>query len=156
MGKVSYSPIRIVIEGANGVGKTTVAQKLRELGLDCLDGEKTTISPCMTPENAIIERANSWRNYLLNHPRDRLVILTMSDHVTLMQRIQERDGAIDKYNHEALMCDSLYNGTYNLITKHFPQSFDDVLPRLQLLDVSQMSVNEVASAICDNFLNENI
>ena len=136
---------RIVIEGTDGVGKTTVVQKLRELGFTCLDREKTTISPCMVPEVPVQERAMIWCDYLKEHPNDSLIILTMKDQGALIRRIRNRGGIIDDYDRKAPMYDGLYRKTYRYLRNgRWP-----AISRIDLINVyDSESVEKLAHTIC--------
>lgn len=146
------STMRVVIEGADGVGKTTVVQKLCELGLDCLDREKTEISPCMFPEIPVEKRAEIWGKYLSEHPQDVLVILTMKDQNELMRRICNRGGIIDNYDREAPLYDDLYRKTYEYAKNShtYNVSFPSALEHMTLIDVSHSSIEDVVLNVCNN------
>ena len=149
-----HSTIRVVAEGADGVGKTTVARKLREFGLDCLDREKTMISPCMFPEVPVKKRAEIWNNYLSEHPNDTLAILTVNNQDKLMQRIHDRGDTVDEYDCKAPMYNDLYRETYDYLKNnctHF-STFD----RIILIDADSLNVDETALAICNSIPNQKI
>lgn len=141
-------PRRIIVEGADGVGKTTVVHKLKELGINCLDREKMTISACITPEKLPLERAYIWNEYLRTYPDDAIAVLTLSDKDELEKRIQKRGGAIDIYDQNALMYDELYLETVAAATRSQLNR-----GRIKLFEIDDLNPDAVAHLILDKYGN---
>lgn len=139
---------RIIIEGTDGVGKTTIARKLRDLGISCLDREKTTISACVTPEKLPIERACIWNEYLRIHPSDAIAVLTLSDKDELERRIQNRGGAIDSYDQNASMYDELYLETVACAIRSKQNH-----GRIKLFEIDNLDPGAVARLILNEYGN---
>ncbi|MBR0423998.1 hypothetical protein IJI79_00625 [Candidatus Saccharibacteria bacterium] len=139
---------RIIIEGTDGVGKTTIVRKLRSLGVNCLDREKTTISACITPEKLPVVRAHIWNEYLCAHPSDAIAVLTLSDKDELERRIRSRGGAIDSYDQKASMYDELYLETVVCATKGQLSR-----GRIKLFKVDDLDPDAIADLILDQYSN---
>lgn len=101
---------RVIVEGADGVGKSTVCEYLREIGVNCLD-RKREISEIMVDGMALWERTTRCNDYLDRHPNDYLLFLTTNDELELMERIRKRGGAIDAFDREAVKYNKIYKKT---------------------------------------------
>ena len=140
-------PKRIIIEGTDGIGKTTLARNLQNFGLHCLDREKEHISAIMFPENSDAIRLQTCQQYLLNHPNDFLIFLTTSRPEELQARIQKRGNSYDKFDQEAAMYNALYDKTAQQIeaTKSFDKQFAKI-------DVYNYQEDAVTSIVLEKLL----
>lgn len=108
IGRYTVQSKRVIIEGTDGIGKTTAAKHLQELGINCLDREKNTISAIMLPSNSDEVRGQVCRQYLFDHPNDFLVFLTTRKTEEILERLERRGGFCDEFDRKAVMYNDLY------------------------------------------------
>lgn len=127
--------VPIIIEGTDGVGKSTVIKSLRsffdnmkivetpfnggshELVLQFLDRETSVVSANMLFDIGMEDRATRIRDYLI-HTESNLVFLVNYDGNELMRRIETRDKPISDFDRDAPKYNQLYADTYKYMHDH--------------------------------------
>ncbi|GEM_PF-4242012 len=133
---------RLILEGTDGVGKTSLASLVREAGISCLDREKTAVSKNMLPEIPVSVRASACQRYLASHPGDALAILLNHDGEELSRRLRSRGKALDAFDMEAAMYNTLYQETADFLLSH------DMAPgQVFALDITGLSLDETMDRI---------
>ena len=98
----------IVIEGADGVGKSTL---VKELYLT-QDRAVKQITQKMRQEIPVEERIGSVKKYLNEDKERKVIFLYLSDEKVLKNRVEGREN-ISEYDKKALIFQRLYVDTYN-------------------------------------------
>lgn len=127
----------IVLEGADGVGKTTISKILAEKGIITEDRNVPNISWLMEPEYDRTERIKTIGNYITSNPNKTIIFLFNSNEKELMDRINNRAHQSD-YDKYALYKQDKYLDTYREL-QH--------LKNLVLYDVNGKSIAEVANTV---------
>lgn len=107
----------IVIEGADGVGKSTLVSLLAEKGYLTQDRAVKEVTQKMREEISKKERVENVKQYLEFDESRKLVFLYLSDEAELKKRINMREN-ISEYDKKALIFQKLYIDTYNQL-KYF-------------------------------------
>ena len=127
--------MKIILEGTDGVGKTSTILGLKKYGITCADRSKDVISKYMLCNIDMKERAHKYYEYLKYN--DVLVIfLINNDRDELMNRIYSRE-KISDFDSEAYEYNGLYLETYNYMKKH--NLLND---KLILVDVTNLTLDE--------------
>lgn len=108
----SLKKTNIVIEGADGVGKSTLIRKLASKGYLAQDRAVKEVTQKMREEIPSEERINEVKNYLQDDLNRKLVLLYLSDESVLKNRIDSRK-VISEFDKKALIFQRLYVDTYN-------------------------------------------
>lgn len=132
-----------VIEGGDGVGKSTLVSNLAQLGIICQDRAVKEITKKMKPEVVEDERLYSLQHYL-NADRNRKVIfIYISDERELEKRIYSRE-IITEYDKKSVIFQRLYVDSYKKLKGQNSNLF--------LIDALNKSrediVKEVMNIIC--------
>ena len=129
----------IVVEGTDGVGKTSTINALRQYKL--LDRDKN-ISRLISVDIALSSRAQEIYDYLKN--KDEVVIFMVNNNKKeLEKRIYSRD-RIDKYDELTYLYNLLYLETYEYMEKN-KMSNDKLL----LADVTNLNFEEQVALLND-------
>jgi len=105
-----------IIEGTDGVGKTTTIIELLKSGIICQDRCMDIISTNMLFDVSMKERANKYQNYLKNIDK-KIIIMVNNDKEELQRRINKRK-VISKFDELAYEYNELYKDTYNYMEEH--------------------------------------
>lgn len=137
--------MNIIIEGTDGVGKTTTINALKEDHIGCQDRSKDVISKYMMFNVDLKLRANVYYEYLKNN--DCIIIfLINNDKEELMKRIYSRE-KISTFDLQAYEYNTLYLDTYNYMREH-----DMLMNKLFLVDVTNLSLHEQINKVKDVIL----
>lgn len=118
--KGSLKKTNIVIEGADGVGKSTLVAELAYKGYITQDRAVKEVTRKMREEIPKEDRIRDVKEYLEMDRNRKLVFLYLSDETVLRQRIESRKN-ISEYDKKALIFQKLYLDTYNQL-----KSFDNI------------------------------
>lgn len=110
--KGSLKQTNIVIEGADGVGKSTLVAELAYKGYITQDRAVNEVTRKMREEIPKEDRIQGVKEYLEMDKNRKLVFLYLSDENVLKQRIESRKD-ISEYDKKALIFQRLYLDTYN-------------------------------------------
>jgi Predicted nucleotide kinase (related to CMP and AMP kinases) len=102
----------IILEGTDGVGKSTIATLLARRGLICMDREEKIISKHMVFDVGLEERIKKYRKYLNNNKEKKLIFLVIKDKEELTRRIKNRKEILDEFDILAYEYGLLYIETY--------------------------------------------
>lgn len=129
--------ITVVIEGTDGVGKSTVIKALEQyygnhaiteykqtdkkpvkLEFEFLDRETTTISASMLFTVRMKDRIERIKKYMDANPDTFILFLVNEDAEELMRRIKTRDKPISDFDNDAPAYNLLYMATYREMKRH--------------------------------------
>lgn len=127
----------LVIEGTDGVGKTTVAKALAMRGWLCEDRCVSVITKNMKPEISEDVRLNAVSSYLENNRMKKILFLHLSDENELLRRIYSR-GEVTEYDRQAVIFQRLYIETYMKLKDY---------TNLYLVDCSNKSISQMIEEI---------
>lgn len=113
--KGSLKKVNIVIEGADGVGKSTLVKKLANRGYLTQDRAVKEVTQKMREEIPTKERIDEIRKYLQTDLNRKLVFLYLSDEAALEKRINSRK-SISEFDKKALIFQRLYVDTYTRLS----------------------------------------
>lgn len=113
--KGSLKKLNIVIEGADGVGKSTLVKKMANQGYLTQDRAVKEVTQQMREEIPNKERINEIKKYLQSDLNRKLIFLYLSDETILENRINSRE-SISEYDKKALISQRLYVNTYNCLS----------------------------------------
>lgn len=127
----------ILLEGADGTGKTTISRELAQLGIITEDRNVPNISWMMEPQYSREERNETIRTYIESNPDKTIVFFYNSDEQELMSRIDGRttNSAYDQF---ALYKQEKYLDTYSELKR---------LTNLKLYDVHGKSIYAITHDI---------
>lgn len=137
--------MKIILEGTDGVGKTTTINALKKDNISCQDRSKDIFSKYMLFDIDMKERTRHYYDYLKNN--DCIVIfLINNDKEELMRRIYSRE-KISDFDLQAYEYNQLYKETYNYMSK-----YDMLCGKLFLVDVTGLNVEEQIQKVKDVIL----
>ena len=110
--KGSLKQTNIVIEGADGLGKSTLVAELAYKGYITQDRAVNEVTRKMREEIPKEDRIQGVKEYLEMDKNRKLVFLYLFDENVLKQRIESRKN-ISEYDKKALIFQRLYLDTYN-------------------------------------------
>ena len=129
--------ITVVIEGTDGVGKSTVIKALKQyfgnhtitehkqtdenpvkLEFEFLDRETTTISVSMLFTVRMKDRIERIKKYLDNNSDTFVIFLVNEDAKELLRRIETRDKPVSDFDREAPAYNLMYMATYYEMRRH--------------------------------------
>ncbi len=113
----SLKKTNIVIEGADGVGKSTLIKQLANQGYISQDRAVKEVTQKIRIEISREERIDDIKKYLKSDTNRKLVFLYLSDESVLENRINSRE-LISEFDKKALIFQRLYLDTYNHLS-HF-------------------------------------
>lgn len=108
----SLKKINLVIEGADGVGKSTLIRSLANKGYLAQDRAVKEVTQKIREEISSEERINGIKKYLQADLDRKLIFLYLSDESVLENRINSRK-LITEFDKNALIFQRLYVDTYN-------------------------------------------
>ena len=148
--------ITVVIEGTDGVSKSTVIKALEQyfgnhaiteykqtdkkpvkLEFEFLDREKTTVSASMLFKVRMKDRVDRIKKYMDTNPDTFILFLVNEDAEELMRRIKTRDKPISDFDNDAPAYNLMYTATYREMER---QKY--VNHQIGLLDVTGDGIEE--------------
>lgn len=154
--EVATRKITVVIEGTDGVGKSTVIKALEQyfgnhtiterkqtdenpvkLEFEFLDRETTTISASMLFTVRMKDRVERIKKYMDANPDTFILFLVNEDAEELMRRIKTRDKPISDFDNDAPAYNLMYTATYREMER---QKY--VNHQIGLLDVTGDGIKE--------------
>ena len=132
--------MKIIIEGTDGVGKSTTIERLAKNDIICQDRSRNVISKYMMFDVSIENRSKKYFEYLKNN--DCLIIfLINNDKNELMRRIYSRY-EISDFDLHAYEYNLLYKETYQYMKKH-----NMLLNKLYMIDVTNLNIEEQTNKV---------
>ena len=128
---------RIIIEGTDAVGKTSVINALKEYALK--DRDKN-ISKLMDFNISLIDRVNFLNKYL-NSINDYIIFLVNNDQAELERRINLRD-VIDEFDKYTYLYNLLYLETYTYMKQN-----NLLQDKLYMVDCTNLSIDEEINSV---------
>ena len=128
---------RIIIEGTDAVGKTSVINALKEYALK--DRDKN-ISKLMDFNISLIDRVNFLNKYL-NSINDYIIFLVNNDQTELERRINLRD-VIDEFDKYTYLYNLLYLETYTYMKQN-----NLLQDKLYMVDCTNLSIDEEINSV---------
>ena len=128
---------RIIIEGTDAVGKTSVINALKEYALK--DRDKN-ISKLMDFNISLIDRVNFLNKYL-NSINDYIIFLVNNDQTELERRINLRD-VIDEFDKYTYLYKLLYLETYTYMKQN-----NLLQDKLYMVDCTNLSIDEEINSV---------
>lgn len=101
----------LVVEGSDGVGKSTLVANLAQLGILCQDRAVKEITKMMKPHIDEQQRVLTVSRYLEDNSNCKVVFLYMSNESELYKRIYSRK-IISEYDKNTIIFQRLYVDTY--------------------------------------------
>ena len=129
-----------ILEGTDGVGKTTTIIELLKEGIICQDRCMDMISKNMLFDIPIDERVNKYQNYLKNIDKN-IVILVNNDKEELEKRIKQRE-ILSEFDLLAYEYNKLYKETYNYMKNH-----NMLENKMFMVDCTGLSIKEQINTI---------
>ena len=133
----SLKKINIIIEGADGIGKSTLVNELAQQGYLSQDRAIHEVTQSMREYIPKEIRVENVRKYLAENKNRRLIILYLSDEEVLRERILNRE-EISEYDKKAIIYQRLYIDTYFAL-----KDFENIF----LIDVLGKSPKQIATEI---------
>lgn len=135
--KGSIKKSDVIIEGTDGVGKSTTIKKLLKDGIICQDRCEDVISKNMMFDISMDKRASEiYKNYFERNKDTIIVFLINSDKSEINRRINQRE-KISKFDIDAFEYGVLYKETYEYIMKKY-----DTKNRFIMIDCTGLSIDE--------------
>ena len=126
--------MKIIIEGTDGVGKSTTIEELKKYDIICQDRSRDIISKYMMFDIDMETRVNKYYEYLKNN--DCLIIfLINNDKEELMKRIYSRE-KISEFDLHAYEYNVLYKKTYKYMKEK-----NMLLNKLFIVDVTRLNLD---------------
>lgn len=119
--KGSLHNTNIVVEGADGSGKTTLVTYFAQMGLLTQDRAVEEVTKSMKTYLSENERVARVEKYLRDNPSKNLVFLYLSDEDVLYDRVFSRE-VLDEFDKDAIISQRLYKDTYEKL-KSYPNLF---------------------------------
>ena len=129
-----------IIEGTDGVGKTTAIEGLLQKGIICRDRCMEVISVNMLFEISMEERTRKYQEYLKRIDK-KVVFLINNDKEELERRINLR-GKLSEFDEEAYAYNILYLDTFN-----YMKEINMLEGKLFMVNCTGLSVDEVMDKI---------
>lgn len=135
----------IILEGCDGVGKTSTIELLKKSGICCSDRSKDVFSRYMVKEVSMKERARVYFEYLNIH-NDFIIFLVNNDKDELERRINLRS-IKNEFDENAYFYNQLYQDTFNYMKEN-----DLLNNKLLLVDVTGLTLEEQVKKIKETIL----
>lgn len=129
-----------ILEGTDGVGKTTTIIELLKEGIICQDRCMDMISKNMLFDIPIDKRVNKYQNYLKNIDKN-IIILVNNDKEELEKRIKQRK-ILSEFDLLAYEYNKLYKETYNYMKNH-----NMLENKMFMVDCTGLSIKEQINTI---------
>lgn len=133
--KGSLTISNFIIEGSDGVGKTTTIESLLEEGIICQDRCSDVISKNMLFSIPMEERAQKYQDYLQRSAKN-VIILVNNDKDELERRMRMRP-KLSEYDERAYDYNVLYLETFNYMQKK-----GMLKNKMFLIDATNLSIKE--------------
>ena len=145
----SIKKSNIIIEGTDGVGKTTTITKLLEDGIICQDRCEDVISKNMMFDIDKYDRAKKiHEKYFSKQDETTIIFLINLDKKELERRIRKRE-KISEFDLRAYEYGLLYKQTYEYIIQNYETN-----GRLIMIDCSGLNIEEQYRKVRDIILNK--
>lgn len=132
--------MKIIIEGTDGVGKSTTIKRLAKNNIICQDRSRNVISKYMLFDISMENRVNKYFEYLKNN--DCLIIFLINNNKSeLMRRIYSRE-KISDFDLQAYEYNLLYKETYEYMKKK-----NMLLNKLYMIDVTNLNIEEQTNKV---------
>lgn len=115
--KGSLKKTNVVIEGADGVGKSTLAKNLALEGILVQDRAVKEITQKMREEISDITRINGVEEYLKEDEKRKVFFLYLSDEKVLKERIYTRE-FVSEFDKKAIIFQRLYLDTFDKLRNY--------------------------------------
>lgn len=135
----------IILEGCDGVGKTSTIELLKKSGICCSDRSKDVFSRYMVKEVSMKERARVYFEYLNIHD-DFIIFLVNNDRDELERRINLRP-IKNEFDENTYFYNQLYQDTFNYMKEN-----DLLNNKLLLVDVTGLTLEEQVKKIKETIL----
>lgn len=129
-----------ILEGTDGVGKTTTIVELLKQGIICQDRCMDVISKNMIFDVSMEQRANKYQNYLKNIDK-KIIFMINNDKDELKNRIQKRR-VISEFDLLAYEYNKLYKDTYE-----YMKNKNMLENKMFLVDCTGLTIKEQVDAI---------
>lgn len=136
----------IILEGADGSGKTTLCKEFAKCGYLMEDRCVKSISKIMEADIPLDQRVDSVKQFLVTHPNNIVIFLNNTDDKEIMRRIYSRE-EVSKYDMQALKKRDLYHETFMKLQKY-------EINNIKEIDITNKSVKQIMTeiyAIYSNF-----
>jgi broad-specificity NMP kinase len=132
----------IYLEGTDGVGKTTIAQGLLNLGIVCKDRHREVISKYMMFDVPMEKRIQEYSTLL--HEDLIVIFLVNQDGDELMRRIFSREKKPSDFDLHAVEYNRLYLDTYKEMARRNLTN-----ERLYLVDLTSKTIDESLQSVLE-------
>lgn len=129
-----------ILEGTDGVGKTTTITELLKLGIICQDRCMDMISTHMVFDISMEERAKKYQEYL-KYTNKKVIIMINNDKEELQRRINKRS-VLSEFDSLAYEYNMLYKDTYYYMEKH-----NMLENKMFLIDCTGLTMDEQVEAV---------
>lgn len=102
-----------ILEGTDGIGKTTAIESLLDEGIVCFDRNLDVICKYMLFDVPMGKRISEYKEYL-ERTRDKILFLVNMDEEEIRRRIYSRD-VISEFDKYAVEYNRMYYDTYNVM-----------------------------------------
>ncbi len=126
---------RTIIEGTDGVGKSTTIEELLKQGIICQDRCMDVISVNMLFDISMEERVKKYQNYLKKIDKT-VIILVNNDKKELERRINTRT-KLSEFDKQAYEYNILYLKTFNYMKEH-----NMLMNKMFLVDTTNLSIDQ--------------
>lgn len=109
-------PLKVVIEGPKGVGKSTIIRFLVRKGVNCRDRDQEIFSNDFIVGLDVDTRASYWKERINRNPKEYFLLLTCSKE-GLTERLSRRQEEGSGYSHDHEVYRNAYEETYNYLRK---------------------------------------
>ena len=137
---------KTIIEGTDGVGKSTTIEALLKEGIVCQDRSMDMISINMEFDIPLEVRAKKYHEYL-KHTDKRVIILVNNDKEELERRINLRP-ILSEFDKLAYAYNGLYLETFNYMKKH-----NMLEGKMFLVDATGLSIEKQNNKVREIILN---
>jgi len=107
---------KYILEGTDGVGKSSTIKELLKDGIVCDDRNKDIISKYMLFDVDMYSRAKKYEEFL-RASNVKVIFMINNDEKEIMRRIHSRD-KISEFDKKANQYNKLYLDTYNYMVDH--------------------------------------
>lgn len=129
-----------IIEGTDGVGKSTTIEELLKQGIICQDRCMDVISVNMLFDVPMEERVRKYQDYLKKINKN-VIILVNKDRKELERRINLRT-RLSEFDKQAYEYNNLYLETFNYMKKH-----NMLMNKMFLVDTTNLSVEQQVNKV---------
>ncbi len=138
-----------IIEGSDGVGKSTTIEALLKEGIICQDRCMEVISANMLFNISMEERAKKYQDYLKSIDKN-VIILVNNNKEELERRINSRTN-LSEFDKQAYDYNILYLETFKFMKKH-----NMLMNKMFLVDTTNLSIEEQTKRVKEIILCQDI